>query len=322
MGRSKFIGFLLIIIGIISLFLVFNSGDKISFNNLWSAFAKKVDYEKTVDIQNIDNLQIQTGSMNIRVVKGQDEQALVRLHGSVSRNLAKDTDLQVEQSGNTLTIRANESHGFWFGFNFSNLAMTVELPEKQWDQIKVKANSGNIRLNELFADSVAVEASSGNVAIEQMKGNKIYVKANSGNLKLKDITGEAVELKTSSGNISMDGFDSPDVTFNANSGNVSLTGGRAAFQGKTTSGNIKLKVDELLPHSDLQANSGNVTVSLNKRPSSLAVDYRGGSGRGRIERDGFTYEYKADDRDNIKGAFGSGEVKLAVQTGSGNFTLK
>lgn len=260
----RLFGIILVIAGVAGLYHVWSGGD-ISLHRIGALLSREVNIEKAVDVGAVEHIRIHTDSANVRIVKGESEQAYVRLQGSAGRHYADNIDLHVEQQGDTLELGLEMPEKFWFFFNFANVTLEVTLPEKQWN---------------------------------------------------------TVDVETGSGNITIDGLETDSLAFDAGSGNVKLIDGQAEIKGKVGSGNILVETRELLHDADLKTGSGNVTVKLAERPESLHVDYRGGSGQGRIQWDGFVYELESDERDVVKGSFGSGEVQLYVRTGSGNFTLK
>lgn len=263
---------------------------------------KEVHIEKSFEASSLKNVEVDVSSSDINVIRGNSAQINVRVQGKASSKIASKIDLKAKTKGDTLELGIDQPNGFQFGFHYSNVSITVEVPEKQWNEIQAKVSSGNI-------------------SVEKIESKSIEAKASSGNIKLTSSQAAEMELSTSSGNIKAADFKADSLKFHTSSGDVSLKDGEAKLKGDATSGNIRLDVDELLHDADLSTGSGNVTVTLDREPKSLAVDYRGGSGSGKIKWDGFRYEDKGKDGNMLKGSFGAGETKLKVTTGSGNFKM-
>ncbi|MNI16338.1 hypothetical protein D3C73_696660 [compost metagenome] len=297
----KIWGVSLIMVGIVILIFTINSGN---IFNMGSRFfnTEHINIDKAIDASNINKLVVQSASTDILVIKGQSDYIQLRLQGDVSSKYADRINLSAEPKDGTLEVGIDKSDGFNIGFSFTDIKLTVELPDKQWKELNIKANSGNIDL-------------------AQIKGDFIQAHTSSGNIQLNKIQSTKMNLKTSSGDIHAEEFISEQLTFNTSSGNATLIDGEAQLHGETNSGDIELQYEELLHHTELKTTSGSVAIELNKEPQSLALDYKSNSGNGDIDWSGFKYEEKNDDLSRIKGTFGNGNAKLKVNTNSGDFNL-
>ncbi len=322
MNRSAKTGLILIIIGVAALYFVSNIDGRFSLSNFWSKISEEINTEKTVSIENIDQVDISTSSIDVTLTRGSGDQARIRLEGRISGTFSKDIELHVEEKNDKLVIGTNNTSGFGIGIGYMNVDLIVELPEKNWNDINVNTTSGNIKLDQLQSIKLTANSSSGNIASERLQSTEAFFKSTSGNVKIEQLVSDSVELKSTSGNISAYEVEASDVNFNSTSGNVKLTGGDMAVEGKTTSGDIKLEINSLNADSKLSSSSGNVKVNLQTTPSDLAVEYNGSSGNGKQRIDGFTYTYEDNDNHAFKGNFGAGSKLLSVKTSSGNFTLQ
>lgn len=318
-GRT-ILGTLLVIVGAAALTFVL-LGDKSRMERIASWKGQDVYIERAVDASSLSNIDIKSGSTNVKLVKGSGDQVRINVEGQATKEYADDIKLQTESRGDRLHVEIDNNTGFRIGINWTKITMTVDIPDKQWSQLNVDVGNGDIALSDMAWDTVDLEAGSGNVTIEKMSVTELDTKVSSGNVKIEDISGEHFVLKTSNGNIRVDGYEAYTIKFDVGNGNVKFNDGVAELDGKSSSGNIDLVTQDLIRHTTLTTSSGNVTIDLDRTPESLAVSYRGGSGVGRVEKEGFRYEDTRDE-DDIEGAFGSGEIKLQVETGSGNFTLK
>lgn len=282
---------------------------------------KEVKLEQSFDAGAIQNVLVEVSSTDVRFVRGGSDRIEVRVEGKATPKIADKLSLKADAKGDTLRLGIDKADEFQIGFHIMSVNMTVELPEKQWNQVKAKLSSGDVSVADVKGATLEAQTSSGNVSMEGVQGTSIEAKSGSGNVALKNGEASAIVLDTSSGNVEASEFKADSFKFHSGSGNARLRDGEAKLSGDVGSGNIRIEVDELLHDADLSSGSGNVTVTLKNEPKSLAVDYRGGSGDGKIRWDGFRYENQSRDGKTIKGAFGSGETKLKVYTGSGNFTL-
>ncbi|MHA2856209.1 DUF4097 family beta strand repeat-containing protein [Paenibacillus lautus] len=320
---KKRTGYLIVAVGV--LLLIFTMNPRNIFSDIQFGFSfdtKKINEEQTLDANDYRDLTVKTGSINIHVVPGATDQITARLNGKVSSKYADQVKLQVEPNGDSLTLGVEEDHGINLGISIMDLQLTVELPEKQWAAAQIESGSGEIEVENMLGDTVTVKAGSGNVNVQQVNAGELTVHTGSGNIEVEEVEAKSVALQSGSGEISADGYHAEQLSFQNGSGNVELSDGEAALQGKTGSGNIRVDADRLIHNADLRAGSGNVSIDLDEKPSSLEVDFQGSSGEGKIEWDGMRYEVKDEDKGRLKGTLGSGEVLLKVRTGSGNFRLE
>ncbi|KOR89156.1 DUF4097 family beta strand repeat-containing protein [Paenibacillus solani] len=320
---KKKTGVWIVVAGVVLLLLMMNPWNifsDVQFGFSWES--KKINEEKTWAANDVQALKVDTGSSNIAIIKGNSDDIKVRLDGKVSKTNADQVRLKAEATGDTLVVGIDMPEGIQFGIRITDLELTVELPEKQWKDAEIRSGSGNIEIDGLRGDTVSVKLSSGNMDIQDVKAGSLTAHTSSGRIKVADMEAESLKLTSGSGNISAERYHATTLSFQNGSGNVELKDGESAVQGKTGSGNIRLEAERLIYDTDLQVGSGNVTIDLEQEPTSLKVDYQGSSGGGKIQWDGIQYELKNEDRNKLKGTFGSGEAVLKVRTGSGNFRLE
>ncbi|MFS0836509.1 DUF4097 family beta strand repeat-containing protein [Paenibacillus sp. 1P03SA] len=313
-------GFLLIGVGVLALLYYFNPVGVFSWNGL-SFKTQDIHLEKTAEGAPLQNIIVETGSADARIVKGEGNQVNVRLDGSVSKKQAEKFQLKVDSKGDTLSVGIEEPSEIGVGVTIVNVELVVELPEKNWNSVRVQSGSGNIELESLKGNAVETKAGSGDTSLREIKSDKLVADAGSGAISVTDVQGDAIMLKADSGDIRAEQYAANSLKFEGHSGNVELKQGKASLQGETHSGDIRLEAGEILRDADLKSGSGNVKIELSEEPKSLAVDFEGGSGNGSVDWENFSSEEKNEKKDRLKGKFGSGEVKLKVRTGSGDFHL-
>ncbi|XEC94688.1 DUF4097 domain-containing protein [Paenibacillus tarimensis] len=291
---KKMLGLLFITAGVIGLLAAVNG------KSLFSFVTEPFHAEETVDAAEVNNIEIDVARTNVKVVKGSSSDIRVALTGSVSPRLANDIRLDVSLRGDTLEIGVDRENGFSFGFSIVNVDLIVELPSKSWNGFTVDTGSGNINIEEVAASDIRIDGGSGNMNAERLTAERLEFELGSGNVKLLDSTADIIG-KVSSGNIRIDGtaLNKIDV--------------------QTGSGNIRIAADRLTGDVGVKTGSGNVNVDLSERPESLAVKARTGSGDINVRWDNFTQT--GSKGSTFEGAFGDGDIKLDVRTGSGNFTL-
>ncbi|MCZ8520680.1 MULTISPECIES: DUF4097 family beta strand repeat-containing protein [Paenibacillus] len=301
--RNTKSGLLLLAGGILMLVFILTKEGWAQIPVSFSLNTKEVRMEKTADPASIEHIKINSGSTDVRVVPGSSDEIRTRLEGKASPAYAEKLRLDVKPQGETLQIDVSASDSFQIGINLTELDLIVELPEKDWKSVSVRTQSGDAELAGL-------------------KGAKVEAEAGSGDIETKGIEAAQLKLRTSSGNIGTEEFKGEELAFRAESGDVSLTGVQSALKGSAATGTITVRTEELLYPADLTTGSGDVIVQPARQPGNLSVDFRGGSGTGKIQWEGFTYRENNEEGDRIAGVFGAGEIPLKVHTSSGDFTLR
>ncbi|MFS0727459.1 DUF4097 family beta strand repeat-containing protein [Paenibacillus sp. 1P07SE] len=331
----RLMGVVLVVVGIVAIISMWGGG---SLGNLGFGSGGEVDLSERLNASEAERLRIDVRSADVRLVPTDSDEVHAQLVG-YQRGFtigSKRPELTMRERGGAIEVSARQQSGF--GLSFNDIDLIVEVPRRQWQELAVKAGSGDLELSELKADLLRLNTGSGDISFleleaatgdfgtgsghisgEQIQAENLVIKTGSGDIEMGRVYGGDASFNTGSGDIEINGYELRQLTVNASSGDIELQGGTAQVKGRTGSGNIDMDVAELRHDTSLHTGSGNVKVELDHEPQSLEVRYDGGSGRGSIEWDGFIQDGNSDKR--IRGAFGSGEVLLEVRTGSGDFTL-
>lgn len=317
------LGTIFIIAGVLCLIAALKPGQ------LWSGWGfgfgfsmKEFDREKTVAAAGVRRLDIETASTTIRLARSDDEQIHLSLRGRAGSDAAERTELRAETRGDRLAVEI-EQPSRWLGVHsLSDSELTIALPEQEWKSVELKTGSGDVALERLRGEKLTLKTGSGNIRVSGLQAaDELNVETGSGNAEVTDFEGKAARLQTGSGDIKAANYRLERLTFEASSGNVTLENGRGKLKGETASGNIELAAEKLTDDTELEASSGNIRIALAAAPASLALDYEGRSGQGKVAFEGIRYTAQSEERNTLKGVFGNGQTKLAVRTSSGDFTL-
>lgn len=321
MRPKSMFGAILVVIGLIGLYYVFTNDGKSPLEAMKNFFAQEVYEQEKIDLNGIANINVESDSLDVSIVRGSGSEAVLKLQGHASKSYIKHLDMHAEQDGDTLQVTLESKSGIGFGWN--SVKLTVELPEHAWNEVSVLVDSGDIQINEQQFTKAELHADSGDIEIENISvADNLIVQVDSGDIEIKDITSTIVELEADSGDISVKDYTAERISFHNDSGDVSFESGAAQLTGEASSGDISLHADDLLYDTELSASSGDVTITLEHDPSSLAVQFHTGSGDSVIRKNGFDYEEGSNRDDDLKGSFGTGDIKLNVETGSGDIVLK
>ncbi|MFD1019711.1 DUF4097 family beta strand repeat-containing protein [Thalassobacillus hwangdonensis] len=262
-----------------------------------------VHKEQLFSESEIREIDVNTSSTDIRFVKGESDQVVVKLSGNV-----KDWDdyrYEVQAADGTLKVNLEKKMGgFSFGFfNRDSLKLSVTLPEKAYDSLKIHTSSGEVDISGVEAARVLVDTSSGDIHLSNMQvEEQLEADVSSGDITISQVTGGATaDWETSSGDIVGKGLEVADS------------------KAHTSSGSIDLNFMKLAGDVFADTSSGDVAFSFDEEPESFVVDFKASSGDEKISIDGIDYEKRADNR--VEGQKGDGTYLLEVRTSSGDFRL-
>jgi len=221
------------------------------------ALASEATFERNLSVNGHVELTVSTGSGNIHLTRGSDNQ--IHIFGRVhSSNWNGDNDVRVheiaanppiEQTGNI--IRIGNRHEGWHNISID---YEIQAPASSFlsadsgsgdvnvqevgDNAKLSTGSGNIRATGLHG-GFSVSTGSGDIVAEQTGDGDVKAETGSGNIELRDIHG-GLRAHTGSGNIKFHGVPTMDSKLDTGSGNIELWPGDAGFtlDASTGSGSI------------------------------------------------------------------------------------
>ncbi|MBH5320765.1 DUF4097 family beta strand repeat protein [Paenibacillus sp. GSMTC-2017] len=319
--RSK-LGTLLVIIGIIGLvYVYFNDGNS-PLDGMKSFFTSEINDQQTADISKISNVNIKSDILDVQVVHGNQSEAVITVQGLASKSITSNLNLTVNPKGDTLEINLKGKDKSFFGFDWNNVRMTVELPEKDWNILTVATENGDIKIDQLVFNDVNLQSDYGDINTDQFTAlTSLTANVNSGDLHFYKLTGKNVDLKVD-GDVYFKEFKVDQIDFDVDRGDVAFIDGISQIHGVVGKGDITIKTDDLLQDTEVETDDGDIYIQLKNKPSSLAVKMITGSGDTHIGKDGFIYEEGSAGSKELKGAFGDGHIKLSLQSNSGDIALK
>src|SRR5690606_10951352 len=136
--------------------------------------------EEFHDAGDIRMIEISSGSTDVEIVQGTSEQIVTKLTDNKFGLFKGRTRLHHDRSGGTLSLKVDHSGGMW---DFGERRLTVELPEKQWEQVRMSMGSGDVTIEGIGSDRIAIEAGSGDVLLDSLTANQLDVRTSSGDLE-------------------------------------------------------------------------------------------------------------------------------------------
>ncbi len=162
----------------------------------------------------------------------------------------------------------------------------------------IDTGSGEVRVDGMEGP-LSIDVGSGDVTLSSVKGGSLDIDTGSGEVKGTAIAADALKIDTGSGSVDLDGLVAQSVAVDVGSGDVDLTWtvDPGDIEIDSGSGSVKL----ILP--------GNSGATLDIETSSGEIDSAFEIRTNRIERD------------TLRGSFGDGKGRIAIETGSGDVEL-
>lgn len=184
------IAFLLIIVGVVGSVLTF---EKPISKSDW------VTAERTIDDNNIENIEIFAGNANIEVISVPDSSVKVEVSGIDAEN-----DLYASVDGSTLSIRVEHRKNSLLQFDLlsSISSLKVFVPEEAYHSIQIESDNGRILGDNLQAKTLDVKTDNGLIELKRMNTSTTVAMSDNGKIALEDIEGDIIG-ETDNGAISL-----------------------------------------------------------------------------------------------------------------------
>jgi DUF4097 and DUF4098 domain-containing protein YvlB len=269
-----------------------------------TALASEYPFERTLNVNGQVQLSVSTGSGNIHLTRGADNQ--VHIVGKVKTGMggsfwwggnwggneekAKEiaANPPIEQTGNIVRIGGHHE-------NLHNISIEYEIQtpentlleagtgsgniivESVGEKAKLSTGSGNIHATGLH-DGFSTETGSGNIYAEETGEGDVKAQTGSGNIELRNLHG-GLRAGTGSGNINAGGMPTTDWKLETGSGNVDLWTGTMGItlNAETGSGSIHSEREILMQgelnrhHMVGKLNGGGPTVRVETGSGDIRI---------------------------------------------------
>jgi hypothetical protein len=272
-----------------------------------AAFGLDSQFERTLNVSAQPDLYVATGSGNITIHPGSDNQIHVVGHvhagwsmfgiggsvGSVKDRIQRIIDNPpIVQDGNTVRIGETNDHEL-----YNNISIDYDISAP-------------------VAVALNVHSGSGDVAIDHA-GRYLSAASGSGNVVAHGIHGPA-ELGTGSGDIELQEEGQGDVKAKTGSGNIKVHGLNGGLTARSGSGDIEAD-GRLVGPANLSSGSGNIKLHLTP-DARFNIEASTGSGDIHVNYPGAP-EQSDHSKHHLTGPVNGGGAPLEVRTGSGDVEI-
>lgn len=256
----------------------------------FSAFntdAERVKKEYLIPRESAVNLTIDTRDNDIILKKTTGSEIKVTCYESEELvydilNVKSDKNLKIAEKDNRKWYQMIDVN-----FGIQETPFTVEIPDKDWQSIKITTSSGDINVSD-FSDffKYTINTSSGDIIISDMNAEAMNVKSSSGDICIKDsYIMSMLGIETASGETKLSKVGTNNIEINSNSGDVELYKTDAvSYKVETSSGDILGKIrDDADYKFKVESLSGEISVPLSEKEGLTLFSAVTTSGDIRIE---------------------------------------
>ncbi|HVP53252.1 MAG TPA: DUF4097 family beta strand repeat-containing protein [Terriglobales bacterium] len=283
------------------------------------AWEAEGSFDRTLKVSGTVDLDVTTGSGNIKVTQGGAGTVHVVGHIKVhdawgsrdaeSRARALEANPPIEQTGNTVRIGHVGDPELQ-----RNVSISYELEVPADTRLHAQTGSGNETITGLTGP-LKLNTGSGNIAVNG--GAEVRANTGSGDVRLESING-SVHANTGSGNVRIEKSSLTDVKLSTGSGDVVASSVRGELRVSTGSGDIRVEGTQTGDWK-LEAGSGTINVRL---PADAAFDFYAHTGSGHIDTQHPITMTGSLNRHELRGKIRGGGPLLQARTGSGNINIQ
>lgn len=131
----------------------------------------------------------------------------------------------VTVENDVLVVRINKSWYDYIGYDFGSSKITVYLPKTEYNALSISESTGNVEIPKdyLFED-VDISLSTGDVNFCASVSKSVKIKAGTGNIRVENTSAGALDLSVTTGKVTVSGVTCrDDITVDVVTGSAYLT---------------------------------------------------------------------------------------------------
>jgi len=206
--------------------------------------------------------------------------------------------------------------------SFSDLEMTVYLPESAYDKLTVKTDTGSVFVPKDFSfRSVEIEGDTSSISVEAQISHFVKLESDTGEIKLSDVKPETIDISTDTGDIFIKNVEAKEtVDIESDTGTVEITDLKCEnFSAQTDTGEVILKNVVASKNMNIETDTGDVELDYCDG-KEINIKSATGDITGTLQTKKIFYCKSASGDISVPESFEGG--KCTVKTSSGDIVLK
>ncbi|MDS9472530.1 DUF4097 family beta strand repeat-containing protein [Sporosarcina pasteurii] len=220
-----------VVIGIIGLLVLLFLGTRHVINQVNGfSFNQSVNIEDEIIInQPYEKIDLLTTNAKVELIPTKAEETTITYGGKKKFGV----HFKASVKGDTLSIQLKEK---WFNvlsFSMKGLVLTVHVPERTYEEIKVVTDNGLIEASHLQAKLIELETDNGFVKLGNSEGDVVKLQTDNGQISIRDVSANVVA--------------------------------------RTDNGRITYEADTLTHDVDIRTDNGAIYVKLGEEPANARI---------------------------------------------------
>jgi DUF4097 and DUF4098 domain-containing protein YvlB len=197
-----------------------------------SAFQQAEEKKEKIIKDEFSAIEISSDNAEVDIIPTKESVAKIEL---VTKGVnSRKTNFKTAVEGKTLSVTVKDERGFRFGFFSQSNHLTVFLPKKQYESMKVENGNGEVQVEQMKIDDVRVTLINGEAQLNDLTAKHVKVESSNGKIQLNDVMGE--------------------------------------IRGSTVNGEIHVATKALDRPLELESTNGEITVQTEKEPTNTRFD--------------------------------------------------
>jgi lia operon protein LiaG len=280
-----------------------------------------INKEKTVNIKNINNIEINTISEDIIIIPTNNEEAKVCFYTNITKkNNNYEPELVINQNNTDLIINIKHKKIFQLTmFHFhAKSRLELYLPFEYTKDISVSTVSGDIYQDNYKFDNANYKTVSGDIKIDKTYAkNDVYIKTTSGDIKINGECNNFI-FRTVSGDFLSSELFTNKSEIKTTSGDVKIKNFKGNLTGNLVSGDVEINYTKFDYDINIKNTSGDIELIL---PLDAEFKLSFNSTSGDYNSDFPITIKNINKKHNVEGIVISEKNKIEVTTISGDFDI-
>ncbi|MFC9447866.1 DUF4097 family beta strand repeat-containing protein [Bacillus cereus] len=237
--------------------------------------AEKGDKEDVIKNETLKNIEVKLDAGDIVVQKSPDYSFYVKQTGD-----ARKQKIRIVEDGDTLKIVGEREKGASFDFSFYDFrfqtsTLTIFVPERSYQEIKVNSSAGQIEMSDVKSDRVSVRTLAGEVDLKHVTAKSVEGSSQAGEVNFKKVIGKVI-AKTASGSVSIIEHDAKyDLEASSTAGDVDITllekPQDAVITGQSAAGDVMIFNEE---NKNITIGNGSKKISGKTAAGDVTIETR------------------------------------------------
>lgn len=186
-------------VAIICLFVLLAGAAISIILNIKDTLVDKSD-EIVIKDNNFTNIHVESGNASVEIMPTKDLNTKVEYSGKIKKKF--NYRFHAEVKGDTLFVELNEKRWnfFHFGFGAHSIKLTIHVPEKEYNELKMELDNGKINVHDIDVQAIDLETDNGVIDLENIDAQNVRLKSDNGKILMQEVNG-SIEAETDNGRI-------------------------------------------------------------------------------------------------------------------------